>query len=201
MATSSAGTGGLLPEGGGPATIDASSAEIFDPAAGTFTPTGSMTVPRFNHSALCLNNGRVLVLGGNGLRSAEVYHPASGTFSPVADMEVAHGLGHRTVKLLDGKVLVLGGDSTVNGTPSAVAEVFDPATNQFTRIADMTTTRELHFAVLIEDDGTVLIGGGQDASGDVLASAELYDPTNGSFTPVADMPLPGSEQAAVYVPE
>jgi hypothetical protein len=35
----------------------------------------------------------------------------------------------------------------------------------------------------------------------LLASAELYGPAANSFTPVDDMPLPGSEQAAVYVPE
>jgi hypothetical protein len=193
-------SGGLVPVGGGPNTIDVASAEIFDPAAGTFAPTGAMTVTRLNHSAIALDDGRVLVLGGNGRSSAEMYDPASGTVAPVADMEAVHGLGHRAVKLLDGKVLVLGGDGGVI-QPTAIAEIFDPATNDFTRIADMTTTRMLHFAVLIEDDGTVLIGGGQDASGDVLASAELYDPAAGTFTAVADMPLPGSEQAAVYVPE
>ena len=140
-----------------------------------------MTVTRFNHSAIALDDGRVLVLGGNGRNSAEVYDPVGGTFSPVGEMESVHGLGHRAVKLLDGK----GGDAGVI----------------FTRIADMTTTRMLHFAVLIDDDGTVLIGGGQDAGGDVLAGAELYDPAAGTFTPVGDMPRPGSEQSAVYIPQ
>jgi hypothetical protein len=115
-------------------------------------------------------------------------------------MEVAHGGGHRAVKLPDGRVLVLGGDAGAI-QPTAAAEIFDPATDEFTRIQDMTTTRMLHFAVLMEDDGTVLIGGGQDASGEVLASTEIYDPVTGDFTPAADMPLPGSEQSAAYVPE
>jgi hypothetical protein len=192
-------TGGLVPEGGGPATIDVATAEIFDPATGSFAPTGDMTVTRFNHSAIALNDGRVLVLGGNGRQSAEVYDPASGTFSAVEDMQVVHGLGHRAVKLLDGRVLILGGDGGVI-QPTAAAEIFDPATDEFTRISDMTTTRMLHFAVLMEDDGTVVIGGGQDATGEVLATAESYDPATGAFTPIEDMPLPGSEQNAVYVP-
>jgi hypothetical protein len=193
-------TGGLVPVGGGPNTIDVASAEIYDPAAGTFSPTGDMTVTRFNHSAIALDDGRVLVLGGNGRNSAEVFDPTSGTFAPVGNMEVAHGLGHQAVKLGDGRVLVLGGAVNVIDA-SAVAEIFDPATDDFTRVADMTTTRMLHWAVLLEHNGKVLIGGGQNAVGDILASVELFDPGAGVFTPVADMPLPGSEQTAVYIRE
>ncbi len=191
-------TGGLIPVGGGPTTIDTRTTEIFDPAAGTFTPGPDMSVARFNHSAIALDDGRVLVLGGNQLSSAEVYDPVGGDFTPVGDMNSVHGLGHRAVKLLDGKVLVLAGDE---GTiqPSAVAELFDPATDQFTRIADMTTTRMLHFAVVNENDGSVFIGGGQNAAGDLLASTELYDPVTKTFAPSTDMPVEDSEQAAVFV--
>jgi hypothetical protein len=191
-------TGGLVPVGGGPNTIDVATAEIYDPAAGTFSPTGDMTVTRFNHSAIALDDGRVLVLGGNGRSSAEVFDPTSGTFAPVANMEVVHGLGHQTVKLADDRVLVLGGAVNVIDA-SAVAEIFDPATDEFTRIADMTTTRMLHWAVLLEHNGKVLIGGGQNAEGDVVASVELFDPVAGTFTPFTDMPLPGSEQTAVFI--
>ena len=113
-------------------------------------------------------------------------------------MNAEHGLGHKAVKLLDGTVLVVGGDSSTI-QPSAVAELFDPETDQFTRIADMSTTRMLHFAVVNENDGRVLIGGGQDASGDLLTSTELYDPATKTFTLSADMPAGDSEQAAVFV--
>ena len=191
-------TGGLVPVGGGPTTIDSKTTEIFDPTSGTFTPGPDMSVARFNHSAVALDDGRILVLGGNQLSSAEIYDPVANTFSPAGAMNAVHGLGHRAVKLPDGKVLVLGGDG---GTiqPTAVAELFDPSTDQFTRIADMTTTRMLHFAVADEDDGTVLIGGGQDASGDLLASTEVYDPVTKTFTASGDMPAENSEQAAVFV--
>lgn len=65
--------------GYGTSTFEAiSSAEIFDPAAGTFTPTGSMTTPRAAHTATLLGNGNVLVVGGvdangNALASAELF--------------------------------------------------------------------------------------------------------------------------------
>ncbi len=191
-------TGGLVPDGPGPATIDSKTTEIFDPVSGTFAPGPDMGVARFNHSAITLNDGRVLVLGGNHLSSAEVYDPSLDSFSPIGSMNAVHGLGHKAVKLLDGKVLVLGGDG---GTiqPTAVAELFDPATDQFTQIDDMTTTRMLHFAVLNENDGRVMIGGGQDENGEVLASTEIYDPDTETFTASVDMQAANSEQAAVFV--
>jgi len=58
-----------------------SSAELYDPIAGTFSVTGSMTVPRWRHADARLLNGDVLIVGGanvggnsgGALASAEVY--------------------------------------------------------------------------------------------------------------------------------
>jgi hypothetical protein len=62
------------------------SAEIFDPATGAFSATGSMTAARTWCQASLLADGRVLITGGYGdlapLPSAELYDPKTGTFSP-----------------------------------------------------------------------------------------------------------------------
>jgi hypothetical protein len=57
------------------------SAELYNPATGTFTPTGSMNTARAGPTATLLNNGMVLIAGGTGpgypvggtLASAELY--------------------------------------------------------------------------------------------------------------------------------
>src|SRR6267378_4002227 len=68
--------------------VTTNGAELYDPATGACKITGSMTLPRRNHSATLLLNGKVLVTGGvNGntiLLDAELYNPATGLWASTA---------------------------------------------------------------------------------------------------------------------
>ena len=181
-------TATLLPNGkvlvvGGDAT-----AELYDPATGAFTLTGSLTTPRYyGHTASLLANGQVLIAGGfrgvvnNTLvteSSAELYDPATGTFSPTGSMGVGR-LFHTATLLASGKVLVAGGMNQAN------AELYDPATGIFTATGNTVHERYWHTATLLPN-GSVLLAGGGYYSGD-LASTELYSPATGAFSPFDDM--------------
>ena len=90
----------------------------------------------------------------------------------------------KAVLLADGRVLVAAGGSS-DRVGIRTAEIYDPATNRFTRTGDMHDGRIMQTASLLHS-GQVLVVGGMD-DGHVTATAELYDPRSGQFTPVGPL--------------
>lgn len=161
---------------GGDAT--GTSAELYDPASGTFTTTGSATGVLTGHTATLLNNGRVLIVAGQSTTAAELYDPASGRFTATGNLTFARN-GHTATLLLDGQVLIAAGGT--NG-----AELYDPQTGTFTPTGNMNVVRSQATATRLQD-GTVLVAGPG-------ATAELYDPAVGTFVLVGE-PLSGVDGA------
>ena len=108
--------GKVLVAGGLGNSGDLTSAELYDPASGTWTATGSLTTARGAHTATLLPNGKVLVAGGLGnfvvLTQRGTVRPghAGRGLPPAAS---THGRFNHTATLLpNGKVLVAGGLGT-----------------------------------------------------------------------------------------
>ena len=167
-------------------------AELYNPGAGTWTTTGSLTYPRLNYQAVLLNDGSVFVVGGslvNGSSVAEIYNPATGvwTLTPPQPFPRQDMLA---VKLSDGDVLVAGGSTAT--TTTTLSEVYDPSTNTWAQTGSLNEPRSDGGGVLL-NNGDVLFAGGyqiynqSSPSIQYLYTSELYNVTTSKWTITGDL--------------
>lgn len=167
---------------------------IFDPASGGFSNGPIMAKPRLGATATLLDDGRVLIAGGD-------YNDGHGYIYPNSNAELidpSHPLSQSTLLvfqdyaatstlLSDGRVLVAGGGSYDSGTgltTPAVSEVLDPRTERFTPVGPMSTPRTGSAAIKIKD-GRVLLFGGVAPTGAPTDTVEAFDPDSGTFQVIA----------------
>lgn len=86
------------------------SALLFDISTSDWTVLADMILPRYSHKSVLTDDGRVVVLGENfdnddPGKSGEIYNPNTDTWSAIPDPPIQP---YKAVKMIDGKVLVLG---------------------------------------------------------------------------------------------
>ena len=109
---------------------DTATAELYSPAANTWSAAASLPTVVAGHTATLLRNSQVLVAGGiigvgGGYvvtANCELYNPAANTWSSAASMTNARD-GHTATLLPSGAALVVGGQP---GTVTPTAELYYP---------------------------------------------------------------------------
>ena len=139
--------------------------------------TGHLNVERRSHTATLLENGKVLIVGGdnqNGIVSqAEIFDPVS-QVSALAAALITPRTDHSATRLSDGRVLVIGGRDQTASLQST--EFYNPLTTSFVAGPAMMRARSGHTATILANDKILVTGG------DLFGSAEIYDPVTQSFS-------------------
>jgi MYXO-CTERM domain-containing protein len=175
----------LIAGGVGNLGLALSSAELYDPVAGTFTASGNMTSQRAFATTTLFDgaSGNVLIAGGTNAqgfyyKTADIFVAATGTFQqqPVV-MQVARAFHAATPLLGQGTVLLTGG---FDGTDVLDAtEVFDQQAAAFSLTSTMKFPHDFHTATRLPSGKAVVIGGGltgtavAPGSGSVLTSSAI----------------------------
>ena len=179
-------TATLLPNGkvlvaGGTASDDTNpdifSAELYDPATGTWSGTGSLNSIYGPHTATLLKNGKALAVGGYGAYAAEIYDPATGRWTETGIPNTIR-YGYLAAPLPNGKALFVGGNDIDNNIASA--ELYDPDTGRWSVTGSLNTIRDISSATLLTNGKVLVIG-----CGDVICLrkyAEIYDPASGTWS-------------------
>ncbi|MBC8044778.1 MAG: hypothetical protein IAF08_15175 [Rhizobacter sp.] len=166
------------------------------------TSLGTMVLktPRYNHTAVLLQNGKIFIAGGisttggAALRATELYDPATNISTSLPAQMLSPRAGHTATLLSDGKVLILGGETADNGSSELAlpdAEIYDPAAGSFSQATfDRTLTRTEHAALLIAPTKFLITGGENDD--EILFDAKTFSltaqpyPIDGSNTFLLD---------------
>ncbi len=166
--------GDVLVTGGGSGTLTSAtglaSSELWNFRTMKMSAGPSMSTARVLHSAVRLNDGRVLVIGGadqnaNTLSSCEIYDPATNSFSGTGSMGTPRVL-HGAALMADGRVMVAGGTDTLSSNVTDVvtgtlnsAEIYNPATGSWSGTASIGG-RRLAPALSLLPNGQVMVSGG-----------------------------------------
>ncbi|WP_168120001.1 Ig-like domain-containing protein [Paenibacillus sp. HB172176] len=156
----------------------------------------------YHHQSI-LNDGRVLVTGGNQFisgigyvynNSSSIYSMLYNTWTSAANLPVTM-LGNSQSTLLDGRVMIVGGsDEIYSASTSATydkAYLYDPGTNAWSEAASLPVP-VYGAAQSTLNDGRVLLTGGQSGYA-LLHHSYLYDPVANAWTKAADLPYEGSD--------
>jgi hypothetical protein len=143
-------------------------------------------------TAVMYEAGKVLIAGGSDppTKTAEVIDLNASKPAWQFSNSMAYPRRQLNATILpDGRVLVTGGSSgkgfNNSGSPVFAAEVWDPATGQWSTWASSTAYRGYHSVALLLPDGRVLSAGGDsytEASGEIYSPPYLFNGTRPTLT-------------------
>ena len=173
------------------------SVDIYDSALDQKWQTArDMIDKRSNFTATLLNNGTVLVVGGNcglgcALSTAEIYDPASDTWTYTRGRLNSSRHSHQAIKLSNGNVLILGGNDGSRQLLSA--EIYDVNSDTFVTTSPYLGGSTNHTVTLDPSSNRVIVAGGLD--GVPVDTIAIFN-NSGLFANTSNLPTTRSGHTA-----
>ena len=169
-------------------------AELLEIDTPSWAPRAPLTAARSEATATLLKNGKVLVAGGVGRDTAVLHDPAANTWAPTGNNMARPRSRHAMVTLVNGQVLVVGGQED----PTGSADIYDPPTDQWAGAGSLGSGRWNLTATLLPC-GEVLEAGGEVSSGVAVTSAARFNPRSGQWVPTGVMGVPRTRHTATLL--
>ena len=125
-----------------------------------YTNTPKLVIPRYNHSAVVLNDGRILITGGETiikgkkiiLDSAEIYNPKTKKSTLIPNKMNYARTTHASVLLPSGDVLIIGGDGE-----NKTSEIYNIRNSSFKKGANLNYLRRDVLAILYDSKHILVV--------------------------------------------
>src|SRR5262249_16265675 len=153
-------------------------AELYDPVAGTWATTGTLSVGRTDLPAdLMPINGKVIAPGGHGAGpTADAYDPWARTWTATSSMNSSRAFHGSSVVPVNGKLLISGGVDDPNSSDPGSCELYNTPADLWSFTASLEVPRKDHTQTLLPINGRVLVVGGDNPDIGALSEAEEYEP-------------------------
>jgi N-acetylneuraminic acid mutarotase len=197
-------------------------AEIWNPATGTWSAAASLGGRRLAPALTLLPNNSVMACGGvevgfalgfpisaSSTRNVQFYNATSNSWSTGPQMAQGRAGHHfNQVLLNDGRILFSGGVNVpslltaANSASMLEAELYDPVTNSWAS-ANMSAARSLHSANLLANGRVAVCGGAQGTltSPTAIASVEVFDPATNTWSAAGPLTTARSGHAGIVTPD
>jgi N-acetylneuraminic acid mutarotase len=182
-----------------------------------WTSAANMITARAWTECVLLNDGKVLVTGGRDgtnpdnlfttmIAACEVYNPTANTWAAKAALPVtaepqlfnfnndsldvtpvAGRFAHALVRMVDGRILAVGGIHESFGMRSSCL-IYDPNSDTWTETARLRSGRGQMNAIRSRQGGGVFCIGGWNNYFNNSVEADLFDNVSETLTPLADLP-------------
>jgi N-acetylneuraminic acid mutarotase len=166
--------------------------QIYHQNFGLWTATATMPASYLYQEATALDNGRVLLSGGQtaGVRTANCF-----LFDPVLNTVTATGSlpitldAHSTIKLQNGNVLTAGGYTTTGGNADTLnCYLYNTVAGTWSLTGTLPFARRYPISILLNSGRVLLTGGYGDAqSPTAVNNCNIYDPATGIWSTTGSM--------------